>query len=467
MADWRNVVDQMTVNMLPDDALLEVLLFLVEPRHSRWWQNLVHVCQRWRNMVFGSPRFLNLELRCTARTPVRTMLDVWPVLPIVMLHGAPRRGHTDDIFAVLEHHDRVCGIYLFGLSSSFLEQVGQAMQKPFPALTDLCLTSDTEFYPPVTGPAVFPDSFLGGFSPCLRTLTLDRVSFSALPSLLLSATDLRSLELSDITLSGYIAPEVMVACLSAMFKLSQLELSFRSPESCPSQASITPPPPARATLPTLTSLRFRGMCGYLEDLVARIDAPLLVNLSISFFNEDTFHIQQLCNFIRCTNQLRSIRRADLVLYYRFAVVELYPQTDPRSDSTLNLDVLPRDLDWRLSSLAQLCRSFLSSPSTLDCLNIRQGQVISPLFHLEFVPWLELLRPFAAVKSLHVTQPFGLWVMSTLREHAAEVLPVLQNIFLEEPRPSGSLQEAIGQFVAVRELSGHAVTVHHGKGPESG
>jgi hypothetical protein len=82
--------------------------------------------------------------------------------------------------------------------------------------------------------------------------------------------------------------------------------------------------------------------------------------------------------------------------------------------------------------------------------------------IENAQWLELLRPFATVKNLHLTKQVGLCVMSALKELAAEVLPVLQNIFLEELQPSGPLQEAIGQFIAALELSGHTVTVHHWK-----
>ena len=40
----------------------------------------------------------------------------------------------------------------------------------------------------------------------------------------------------------------------------------------------------------------------------------------------------------------------------------------------------------------------------------------------------------------------------------EVLPTLQNIFLEEPQPSGRVQEAIGKFVATRQFTSHPVAV---------
>jgi hypothetical protein len=40
----------------------------------------------------------------------------------------------------------------------------------------------------------------------------------------------------------------------------------------------------------------------------------------------------------------------------------------------------------------------------------------------------------------------------------EVLPSLQNIFIEGLEPVGPLQENIGHFVAARQLSGRPVTI---------
>jgi hypothetical protein len=201
MADWYNV-GRMTINMLPDEALLEIFYFYANPpfvRHYKGWQRLLQVCQRWRNLVFVSPRFLNVQLHCTASTPVREILDVWPALPITMwqLCLTPKE-ETDNILAALEHHDQVYEINLTVLSSSFLEQVGQVMQKPFPALTDLTLKSYYE------SPSVLPDSFLGGSAPPLQTLALNQIPFPALPNILLSATELHCLELLNIPRSGYI-----------------------------------------------------------------------------------------------------------------------------------------------------------------------------------------------------------------------------------------------------------------------
>ena len=106
----------MTINDLPDDALLEIFThYLLEDSESfvddvKTWHTLVHVCRRWRNTVFGSPCCLNLQIRCTARTQVRTMLNIWPALPIVVhaMHSALSwMDSADNIVAALELKDRI------------------------------------------------------------------------------------------------------------------------------------------------------------------------------------------------------------------------------------------------------------------------------------------------------------------------------------------------------------------------
>ena len=56
----------------------------VDSKQLEAWFTLVDVCQRWRILVFGSPRRLNLRLLCTIDRPVKRVPDVWPTLPIVV-----------------------------------------------------------------------------------------------------------------------------------------------------------------------------------------------------------------------------------------------------------------------------------------------------------------------------------------------------------------------------------------------
>jgi hypothetical protein len=150
------------------------------------------------------------------------MLYIWPVLPIVVSAGG--MWDADNIIAALEHNDRICRLELYEGPSSEFEKVIAAMQQPFPALTDLRLLPRDE-----ETALVVPDSFLGGSAPLLQSLTLIRIPFPGLPKLLLSATHLTYLDLERIPHSGYISPEAMVSCLSALTSLKCFIFSFESP----------------------------------------------------------------------------------------------------------------------------------------------------------------------------------------------------------------------------------------------
>jgi len=79
--------------------------------------------------------------------------------------------------------------------------------------------------------------------------------------------------------------------------------------------------------------------------------------------------------------------------------------------------------------------------------------------IENALWLEFLLPFPAVKDLYLSKDFAPGIAAALQEIVGtEVLPSLQNIFVEGLEPSGPFQEDVGQFVAARELSGHPITI---------
>jgi hypothetical protein len=71
-------------------------------------------------------------------------------------------------------------------------------------------------------------------------------------------------------------------------------------------------------------------------------------------------------------------------------------------------------------------------------------------------------PFIAVKGLYISSEFMPHIAHALQElageRAIEVLPALRSLYLEEPLLSGAVQEAIGQFVVARQLSGQRIAV---------
>jgi hypothetical protein len=454
--DWCDVA-RMTIDMLPDNALLEIFDFYVDGARIDAWITLVHVSRRWRSVIFGSPRRLNLRLDCRARTPVRETLHVWPPLPIVILGNDNQEWSVDNIIAALGHSDRVCGVELWHVRSSQMEKVLAAMQEPFPALTYLDLVSKDKTEP------VVPDSFLGGSAPRLRSLSLDRIPFPSLPRLLLSAADLVNLSLSGVPLSGYISPEAMVAGLSTLTRLKSLWLEFESPL----WESGRQPAPIRALLPALTHIEFKGLCEYLEDLVGRIDTPLLDDLNITFFHHVIFDTPQLAQFITRTPKFKAPDEA----YVKFSAWDV-SLTLPRRgtfDGTLRFAISCTDSLWQLSSLTQVCTSPLYQAliPSVERLYILDAEFLRPCWQddineEESSQWLELLRPFTAVNDLYLYREFVPYFAATLQElgteNVAEVLPALQRIFLEDPWLSGSVREIIKQFVALRRLSSDRIVV---------
>ena len=447
--------------MLPDLALLEIFDFYVYEEHIAAWHTLVHVSRRWRNIVFGSPRRLGLSLCCTASTRVTEMLDVWPPLPIFICDDGHEKYGVDNIIAALEHSDRICQLELFDLPMSQMEKVLPAMQRPLTALTELWLWFEGK------PPPVNATSFLGGYTPRLQTLNMDCIPFLGLPNLLLSATNLVHLRLRRIPNAESCSPEAMVSCLSVLTKLEKLAIRFRHPRfrlDSVDWKSRRPPPQTRTLLPVLTELQFSGEGEYLEDLVARIDAPLLNKLDITF--QDLIFdnaLWQLTQFISRAPKFKAHDEAR-VIFSDCDVSVILPRT---SDEALELAISSRQSYWQFSSLVQVGskifpRALLSSVKYLYILEgglEKHGQDND-----ESSGWLELVHPFTSVEALYISRRLVPHIVPSLQgtigETVAGVLPALRNLFLEEPIPLGPIQDAVEQFVAAQQLFGHPIAISH-------
>ena len=457
--------------MLPDDVLLEIFNFhgyldvqSFGVEGAQAWQTLVHVCRRWRCIVFGSPRHLNLQLVCTKRTPTRDMLDVWPAFPLIVSYLDYDIGSVDNLIAAIECSDRV---YRISLSWRLeLDIILAAMQQPFPELTDLHLASYDEFNKPVT---VVPDSFLGGSAPCLESLWLGGFPFPGLPKLLLSTTHLVRLFLYDIPHSGYFSPDTMVAVLSTLTSLERLSLLFESPRSCPDQASRRTPPKTRSVLPRLTYFYFKGVSEYLDDLVACIDAPQLDYLNITIFNDIAFDTPQLVLFISHTPKWKALESVDITLWNGGASIDFSSQTSRRR--LFEVRILCEGLDWQVAAVEQVCTSCLPPLYILEDLYFHEDSDSPPDLKdsVENREWLELFRPFMAVKNLYLSENLGSLIAPALQElvegRTTDVLPALQNIFLKGLESSGSVQESIRKLIAARQAANHPIVISPWTGSE--
>lgn len=473
--------------MFPDDILIEIFdLYLADATSyfvydSQAWHRLVCVCRRWRYVIFALPRSLDLRLVITESTPAKQMLDVWPSFPIVVTNSfhhkvsKPVFDGGDNLIDALNHHDVVCHINLRNLGRLWEKPaLAAVMQEPFPELTHMELRSDSEI------PLALPDAFLGGSAPRLRTLRLNSISFPALPNLLLSARHLVKLRLWRIPNTGYIPPEAIVICLSALTSLGSLTIGFQSPRSRPDTDTTNrrPPRPTWAVLPALTEFSFYGASEYIDELAARIDAPLLECLHLSFFNQLIFDLPRLAQFVGRAENFTLLKRSKVV-FGRDGVEMIFDSPVGHRGLWLSLRVACRELDWQIWSMAQLC----SLPSRHLChveeLRIHGHGVHSsgPGIHsswqsewyedLDPTQWLELFHPFIALQSLYVSGNLGKLVASALQElrgESTEVLPALRSLFFEVSHLSTSdarrsVWKPVQGFLTTRRSSDHPVDFH--------
>ena len=177
----------------------------------------------------------------------------------------------------------------------------------------------------------------------------------------------------------------------------------------------------------------------------------------------------MIQFISRTPNLKALEKADIRLRKHAARVKFSSHWQTSRDTgDLMVEVLCTGLDRQLSSLEQVCTSCLPPLSLLENLYFSDYKDLQVDWNgnIDIEPWLELLRPFNAVKNLFLAEIFAPPVASALQElvegRSTEVLPTilptLRNIFVQGLESSGSVQERIRQLVAARQVAGHPIAV---------
>jgi len=348
----------------------------------------------------------------------------------------------DNIVAALQHPKRIWKIELI-VTKSLSEKLEPLMQEPFPILSHLEISHDRTGW-------VFPSTFLDGNTPRLRVIHLYDVAFPALPRLHLSVNTITSLGLVNIPSDGYFSPEAIIPCLSMLTQLETLSILFQSP-ILHRDRSI--PPLRRAILPSLISFGFRGTSEYLEDLVAKLDAPLMAHISIKFFNQLVFEVPQLFLFIgRAKKVLWAPTEAVVYSSQKGISIGLTRGTDIEVHEQSRIEISCRELDWQVSSVAQICGHASLLLSCVERLDIRaKSPSPSGLQELDVAQWLELFHSFRGMKELQANSTLGPMIESALQQAAAEaifgVFPALRRVHLGKTQLSTSVE----QFIAACHL----------------
>jgi hypothetical protein len=444
-------------------VLLNIFRYYVDTS-PRFWPRLVHICRKWRRIIFSSHQALQLRLFCTHGTPVLKTLECWPALPIVVEYG-PYGGSPalnppapadddDDVMAALRHCRRVTSIDLSVTSS--LRDRFSAIEEPFFELEDLVLQFQDGLW------MTLPGAFQWG--PRLHRLHLTRIAIPELPQLLASSRDLVDIQLHEMPDIGYSLLSSFRSALCEMTRLRSLSLQFLpGPVFANIDLSSLP---GKYVLPTLTRLKYRGASKYLDNLVAGVDSPRLLVVEIQFFDEIYFRARNLGKLIHQMGKQSSQRQADILFSEHHVSITLTPPVP--TCQCVTLQVFCMSSLRQLPSITQVCREFLVSLFDVEEFKLRisgtqpsRGQFIS-----NREGWTALINAFRSTKRLHLAgdSEFSRGIALSLQHAAAQretALPFLLKLRIEEPGPYyAPLREAVVSLMVSRRLSGSFTDVEY-------
>jgi hypothetical protein len=470
-----NSPDNASIHILDDDSLLNVF-YLYQPFRlgeaerddeyypggrgiwCPWWYKLAHVCQRWRNLILGSASYLDLSLVCKNGTPVADMLAHSHSHSLPLDIDYFDEITTDDeegAILALEQRDRVRRVRLT-MPDMELQELVMATVEKYPILEYLFFSmsdGDSTFLN-------FPETLQ---APHLRHLTLSGFVIPIESRLLTTAVGLVTLSLFITHPLTYIRPDTLHRWLSSMPQLDTLVVTFLYPvpnSDLERQLTMHTPIMTPIVLHKLQCFRFLGACTYFEALVHRITAPRLEKLEIEFYDQLTFSVPRLVQFMNTTENLR-FDSAKFVFSRVQASVKAYPRGEPEMHA-LHMKVLCSPFDWEVSPLAQISNSLSQMFSAVEHLTLVLEEDSHPSREhneVDRAEWRKLLRSFSNVKALRIDDGLVEDLSRCLRlddgELPLDLLPELQELTYSG---SGDAGDSFTSFIDARQNAGRPITL---------
>jgi hypothetical protein len=359
------------------------------------------------------------------------------------------------------------------------------LQKPLPVLTHPSIYFDF-------GDSALSDGFLGGSAPSLQQLDLCYVLYPALPTLLLSASNLVNLRLRslppdcDLT---YASPKGMVSLVAASPKLEILNIDFTA--LCPPPDLVLQyplpdlshkSPLTRTILPSLRAFSLSGECKYLEDFFLRIDAPQLNSILVDYqigYNyyfdhrfDINFTAHQLSKFLDRSEILKQSlsrhRHCEIMLLEKYdddivtfcvghATIE---QWNLKPGISIRLEGLEGHMLHMINILGQI---FPILSDVVHCTFDSENIIYESVMSMHQFDWLQLLCPLSSLQTLFVSNRVSHHITLALTYleggMITKFLPALKLLCLEK---GGEGEEkltwtSVHKFLEVRRECGHPVT----------
>ena len=397
-----------------------------------------------------------MHIKCTNGSPIVGTLDHLPPLPLSISYTPFTTILTEQdelgIYHALRLPGRIRRIELV-LWPSVLQKVVMLMGEHFPILEHLSLsfaTTTIDNSLPLTLPK-------GLLAPNLRHLVLPRISPPRRLRVLTSTDSLVKLVLSNIQASSYFRPRLLVARLSSLPLLEELVIGFSIPIPRPSTERELLGEGAPITLPSLKTLRFKGVGAYMESLVAQIRAPLLERLEITLFNQIAFALPNLSSLINITEAFKLPNAAVGFDRNEVYVTMVHDMHDSSEWGPFSISVICEPFDWQIDCAVGICHALIPALSSVEdfMIGCPYGfQIPTALENDEIdgTTWHELLRSFIGMKELYINE-----VLLEELSHALQVDEVgLDPGFLPNLRSIHAANNLFTAFIDTRQALGRPV-----------
>jgi len=247
-------------------------------------------------------------------------------------------------------------------------------------------------------------------APHLHHLTLSGFSLPIGSRLLTTAVRLVTLVLIMTIPSTYFQPNALLQWISLMPQLETLIVYFFSADPTRTiERQLTHIPTVTPiTLPNLRWFWFQGLNPYLEAVVHRITSPRLERLQVFFFDQPTFSVPHLLQFMNTTETRNlSFHNAELDFSSDQVDLAMYPYEESEEadlSRSLHIRVLCLHLDLQVSAMAQISGSLSQMFSAAEHLALSyEAHTQSSEEHDEVDPteWRRVLMSFRSVRTLRV------------------------------------------------------------------
>jgi hypothetical protein len=444
-----------TIGRLSDAVLLNIFRYYLH-KSPRLWPRLVHICRKWRHIVFASQQTLHLRLFCAPGTPVLKTLDCWPPFSIVMAYGGslavdpPAPEDEINLIAALKRSDRVSSISLT-VTTSLLVKL-YAIERSFLALDDLILLSLDSV------PLTLPSTFLWGRR--LRRLHLTRIGIPGLLQLLRSSSKLVDLQLHEALNPWYFSIEELTDALSGLAQLRSLHFTSTNDH-------VPPPSPTdrRVVLPALTRLKFRGSNKTLDRLILRMDAPRLEDIQVTVPRNyaDDHDLSRLGEFVDRIEMHKSHHQARILSSEHAISISL---TQPGAPTCFKARLLCKPHDQLQAIHEAFCdfSALLLSVEDL-CISATQTLTVEGGYYNNY-RWQRFFKSFPSVKWLHLDVNDSTDILCALQLEGTSftpktVLPAPYKLYLPQPGPRHApLSDTVVSLMTSRWRSGNPIGVEY-------